>query len=556
MTGVGVVSPAPSRPLIRRTGGKEKQEHDSVVACAAYEWPGWSGADNTNTRHATEETLVGRSNVRLLEPKWIFEAAGSMNSQVTSYQGRLYFIAGCQVHSLDPDTAEVFWVYPLGRFTGVEGDCGKGAPVFLDNMFYVGSFSSATGTRLGCGTLDGEYVWSTTVDTHPRAHITASFAIFEETLFVGVASSEDGANQTEYQCCNFRGNMNAFDARTGELKWKTYNVPDNGGRTDLFSGGGIWGSTFPIDPVRRHVYYGTGQPYRLPTEIEDCERARAPEDATCFPEDAHYDSIVALNIDTGEVAWRFRAALYDGYNEWGCSYGPGLDMCPFKDANGFNMDFAQGPMMFQANVSVNGEYQTVDVVGAGQKSGIFWTINRDTGKLVHKSFVGPGGIIGGMMYGSATDGDRIYTASTNSFQIQHKLTGTEYIAPMYGGFWSALDVNTGKILWDQADPSWRDEPLPIYGLAKARPYGSVLVANGVVYAGTTDEEGWMYGLDAQTGAILWRYSCGYGVGQGATMRNGVLYFGCGNASFGGVSAPLLFAFHLPPGAEANNDISA
>ena len=73
------------------------------------------------------------------------------------------------------------------------------------------------------------------------------------------------------------------------------------------------------------------------------------------------------------------------------------------------------------------------------------------------------------------------------------------------GSWSALDVTTGKILWQTADPT-----------AGSIDTGSVSVANGVLYAGSYS--GQMYALDAKTGSVLWSFASGGSVIDGLTLR--------------------------------------
>ena len=47
-------------------------------------------------------------------------------------------------------------------------------------------------------------------------------------------------------------------------------------------------------------------------------------------------------------------------------------------------------------------------IALGQKAGIAWSLVPETGDVDWWRQVGPGGVIGGMMWGSATDGQRIY----------------------------------------------------------------------------------------------------------------------------------------------------
>ncbi len=97
------------------------------------------------------------------------------------------------------------------------------------------------------------------------------------------------------------------------------------------------------------------------------------------------------------------------------------------------------------------------------------------------------------------------------------------------GSWSALDVATGKIIWQTADPT-----------PGTRDLGSLSVANGVMYAGS--DAGQMYALDAGTGNILWSFVSGGAVIDGPSIVDGTLYWGSGYG-------------RIPPG-KANNKVFA
>jgi len=97
--------------------------------------------------------------------------------------------------------------------------------------------------------------------------------------------------------------------------------------------------------------------------------------------------------------------------------------------------------------------------------------------------VGAGGSPGGIEWGTATDGQRIYVAIADSHHLPYTLMSGQQIT---WGSWSALDITTGKILWQIADPT-----------VGAIDTGSVSVANGVMYAGSYS--GQMYALDGKTG---------------------------------------------------------
>jgi polyvinyl alcohol dehydrogenase (cytochrome) len=171
------------------------------------------------------------------------------------------------------------------------------------------------------------------------------------------------------------------------------------------------------------------------------------------------------------------------------------------------------------------------IIGAGQKSGIYYALDPDRGAVLWSTQVGPGSGLGGIEWGSATDGKRIYVAIAN-------LYGIEYAAGSAGS-WAALDPETGAILWQKADPN------------DAIDLGPMAVANGVVYAdsiggpigaASSTTAPTMFALDAVNGNTLWSFVAGSSVNAGATIVNGVVYWGSGYRI--GTSNTKFYAFSL------------
>ena len=108
-------------------------------------------------------------------------------------------------------------------------------------------------------------VWATLLDNHPHAIITQSATIFDGHVYVGVSSQEEAAASSipNYVCCSFRGSFAKLDLKTGNIVWKTYMLPENSGRTDLYSGNAVWGSAPAIDPEKNLVYITTGNNYNV-----------------------------------------------------------------------------------------------------------------------------------------------------------------------------------------------------------------------------------------------------------------------------------------------------
>ena len=86
------------------------------------------------------------------------------------------------------------------------------------------------------------------------------------------------------------------------------------------------------------------------------------------------------------------------------------------------------------------------------------------------------------------------------------------------GFWSALDAETGTILWQTPDPNVVSDQ------------GAVTIANRVVFAGSLaggHDDSTFFALDAVSGDILWEFASGGSVNAGAAVVDGTVYWGSG-----------------------------
>jgi polyvinyl alcohol dehydrogenase (cytochrome) len=352
------------------------------------------------------------------------------------------------------------------------------------------------------------------------------------TVYVGVASLEElVAADPSYLCCTFRGSVVALDATTGAIKWKAHTTPDNGGAAGGYAGAGVWGSTPVVDTQRGLVYVTSGNNYAVPATVATCVAGGGG--LSCNDPANRFDSIIALDLNTGAIRWSTFAEAYDAWN-LACIglFGP-PDNCPTPA--GPDYDFGSGPNLF----TLRGGSPDRDIVGAGQKSGIYWALNPDNGQVLWSTQVGPGGETGGIQWGSAVDGTRVYVAIANS-RFQEHLPG---LPGHFGGSFGALDAATGQILWQT--PEAIGAPLCPACPPLSGPIAPLTVANDVVYGGTLT--GFFRALDAATGAVLWSYPAGGSVGGGAAVARGMVYWGSGFGHFGpllGSSNNELYAFSL------------
>ncbi len=450
------------------------------------------GGDLHNTRSQNSEALLNSANIGDLAPKWVQTVAGDVSATPTTDGKTVYFPDWVgNLYALTAATGEVVWQKNISSYLGAPS-FARTSPVIVDKGAAIVIGAPLSGgppaSLVKVDAKTGAMIWITTVDPHPSAIITASPAFVNNTLIVGISSSEEFfAASASYPCCSFRGSLVAIDATTGDILWKTYMTPDTGQGVDGYSGAAIWGSTPAIDVDRGLVYVATGNNYKVPADVAACQML-TPNSPTCADPANRIDSIVALDLATGQIRWTYQAAFSDNSNN-GCIFGINCEA-----PRGPDNDFAQAPLVVDTPVGT--------AVFAGQKSGVGYAVNADDGKLLWQTQVGSR-----IMWGSATDGCRIYVAD-----------GTDLART--SGAWSALDPSTGTILWTTNAPGNLSD--------HSNTVGPVSVANGVVFGGSENVNGdTMFGLDAATGQILFSFSSGSSVAGGPAITNGVLYWGSG-----------------------------
>jgi polyvinyl alcohol dehydrogenase (cytochrome) len=486
----------------------------SAAFAAQGGWPN-AGHDLSNTRSG--DSTIGVGGAPKLAVKWKLPTAGNISATPAVENGVVY-VPDDQgnLYAINAATGAVIWqknlvtdygapVAPPWAFVPGAPDYSRATPAISGNTLVFGDQAgkvlSPDGWVFAVDKRNGALLWKTTVaGGYPI--LTQSATIVNGTVYIGAASNEELLARFGFPL-TFRGFFMALDLSTGQVKWKTIMAPPG------FTGSAVWGSAPAVDTKRGTVYVATGNNYSIPDSVTACV-AGATTDAdraACLPADDMFDAIVALDMNTGAVKWATKALPVDAWNV-GCGIPvPGFDdpipgICP--DNHGPDYDFAQAPMLWKAGGR--------EFVGAGQKSGIFWALNPDTGAVIWKTQVAPGGLAGGLQWGSATDGVRIYVASANTDQKPWTLLDGTTVN--YGG-WAALDAATGKVIWTRANP------------AAATASGAVTVAAGVAYACSGDAAGHMYALKANDGTQLWDYPSGDFCYSGTAAVDGALYWGTG-----------------------------
>ena len=335
-------------------------------------------------------------------------------------------------------------------------------------------FGDLLGRVYALDALTGQELWRSRPDEHGDATITGTPVPYGDTLYVPVSSLEVGAaSDPSYACCTFRGSLVALDIATGQKRWQHFTVdrePGAAGKTRVGtpilapSGAPVWGSP-TIDAKRGLVYHGSGENYSSPA-------------------DGNSDAVFAVDMRTGKRRWVRQLTTGDAWNN-SCMV-KGHSNCPVQ--NGPDSDVAASLLL----VDIGGGKQ---VLVAGAKSGTVTALDPDSdGKVIWRTQVGRGSLQGGVHFGMAAEGTRIYVPIYDSKDMSD---GGLYTDPGFPGV-HAIDAATGHILWhgkvDNRCNGRKDcEP----GVSAA-----VTAIPNAVLAGHLD--GWLRLYDGATGKVTWQ----------------------------------------------------
>ena len=488
-------------------------------------WPSWGGPSSGNQRQAVAETIISPATAGRLHSKWSVALAGNITATPTIEGGRLYVTDDWGgLYCLEAATGKQVWMHFVSDYTGYNGSASRSSPAVAGNLIIIADRRS--NNVLGIDRASGALVWQTQVETNPYVTLTASPVVYGKSVYVGTSSNEEYiVSVSPSYVPSFRGSVVSLDTATGHVNWQTSMVPSG------YTGGAVWGSGFAVSASRNLLYVATGNNYTLPQSTTDCIGA-APTQAgqkACLDRHDYVDSVVALDLATGQVKWDRRLQGLDTFN-LNCTSSTPAQPCPTP--TGPDYDFASAPNL----LTVTAQGSTTQLVGAGQKSGIYWALNPDTGAVVWHSRPAPGGGRGGIMWGSAVDATQVYVAENDANKTAYKLLPSGVRTK--GGSWAALDVATGAVRWQTAALG----TAPGQSNVPSGAEGAMSVANGVVFGGSAG--GFMVAMDAGSGSVLWSFQSGAGVTCGPAIADGIVYWGSGDPY--GTQGKTLYAFTTAP----------
>ena len=344
--------------------------------------PGWGyyGGDQGGQRFSPAAQITP-ANVTQLKKAWAF-STGDLQTHADAIHhasfentpilagGRLYVCSPFnEVSALDPGTGKQLWrfdpkidpdvhypnddvcrgvAYWENPKANGKGECA--ARIFLNtNDRRLIALDAATGKP--CRKFGNKGTIAIAAFPKPYrvgAIQTTSAPVVSNGVIVVGSSIDDNQRVDE-----IRGVVNAFDAETGALKWQFDPIPrtPNAPNAASWSGEGsartgaanVW-APMSIDEKRGLVFLPTSSP-----SPDFFGGMRAGDNR-------YADSVVALHIATGQVAWSFQVTHH---NVW-------------------DYDVPAQPTL--ATVTYHG--QTHDAVVQTTKQGLIFTLDRDTGKPI------------------------------------------------------------------------------------------------------------------------------------------------------------------------------
>jgi polyvinyl alcohol dehydrogenase (cytochrome) len=498
-----------------------------MAGSAKESWAGWSPSPSNTRYQTTEQAGLTMRQVRHLKLKWALGFPGDVTAFAapTVLNGTLFVgSASGAVQAVDAKTGCLHWVFqangPVRAAILPVRNGSTHSLVFGDLIGWVYSLDARTGKQL----------WKLRVEDHEAARLTGSPVAQNGVVYIPAASWEETrSTDPQYKCCTFRGSLTALHVSDGSVVWKSYMV-DEPKKTGVNavgaeqwgpSGAPIWSSP-TIDAKRGLLYVTTGDNYSSPaTDTSDAVRA--------------------LEIKTGQVVWSQQTISNDAYTS--ACRRKGVN-CPPE--NGPDYDFGSSALLVHAP---NGR----ELLVAGQKSGVVYAFDPNAkGKILWQTRVGKGGLNGGVQWGMASDGQKVYAAVSDVSAVMNTAgpVGGATFDPIQGGGLTALHLEDGGKAWFA--PSHPCVP-PRPGCSPGQSQALTLIP-GVVFSGSID--GHIRAFATEDGEVVWdfdtakEYATVNGVpakggsldGAGPVIVGGMVFVNSGYPRNGGMPGNVLLAF--------------
>ena len=481
-------------------------------------WPTYAG-DYSGKRYSAL-TQINQSNVKSLTLAWLARLNGgpgsTANVQTTvggegegeftgvtikgailEVNGVLYVSSPDNAWAVDARDGHVLWHY-FWRTRGGTHIGNRGLGMWRDRLFmetpdnYLISLDAKTGKEL----------WHVEISDFDLQYFsTMAPIVIGDHVLVGTGNDLDEP-----------GFLQSFDPESGKRQWVWYAVPMKSGDPGLetwkdldaarHGGGQVWVPGV-YDPETHLYITGTGNPSPAYTSAS---RGEGDNLYTC--------SIVAINVDTGKLAWYYQTSPHDTH-DWDSAQTPILVDAEFNgrvrklvlhaSRNGyyFTLDRVTGERLVSTRYSETSNWAK-EINKQGQPV-------RDEAKDFHVggSLVSPAnsGVTNwpppsfspdtGLFYVPRYDSYAMYYLTETDSRGAMGLGGKEEVpVASLGSHLVAIDYKTGKTVWSHQYPA----------SATVVMSGILTTAGKVLFAG--DNAGNLIAFDPANGKTLWHSRIG------------------------------------------------
>jgi quinohemoprotein ethanol dehydrogenase len=288
---------------------------DARVIAAAPRGRNWLvlGGD-FGSRHFSPLTQVDAGNVARLGLAWALDIDSPMGlaTEPIVVDGTIYASASLdRIFAVDAASGRPLWQFaPRVRLSVMRNSwaarTNRGVAVYRGKVY----FGTGDCRLFALDAATGKELWSSPVcvDT-TQTGITGAPAVGDGKVYIGYNGSDTGV----------RGSLVAFDAATGKLAWRFWNVPGDpsrgfenkalrlaaktwsGDRWWQVGGGAVWDS-ITYDPVTGYVIYGTAG--ATPNELFGDRANMKVGGQRLFA-----GCIVAVKAATGEYVWHYQTSI-------------------------------------------------------------------------------------------------------------------------------------------------------------------------------------------------------------------------------------------------------
>jgi quinoprotein glucose dehydrogenase len=355
--------------FVAHAGSAQKQDGRPNPA---WDWPTYN-RDLAGTRYSPL-TQINTKNVSTLVQTWSYRlrpepgrsvpaidkpaSSFELFQQVTPIvvEGVMYLPSGNRVVALEPETGKEIWRYELpeglASFRGVAYWPGDGK---LPPRIFFTSLRKLIALRADTGVLDRDFGNGGHVDLEiPYAGVPVLYrnVVLMGSNFFGPGERHIGPHLTTSK--GEKGDVHAYDARTGRKVWDFHTIPrpgevghdtwGNDSGKDR-TGNNVWSFTLTVDEQRGLVYLpvsGPGMNYYGGDRPGD---------------NLFSNSTVALDAQSGKLKWHFQNIRHEIW-DYNLPPAPGL-------------------------IDIRKDGKTIPALAQVGKSGFMFILNREDGTPVH-----------------------------------------------------------------------------------------------------------------------------------------------------------------------------